>query len=255
VSRSLRLVLFLAAVSILGLLFISGLHGLHPFGDAQGLPAAVYGDTVNRITVPERHITNAVSAVNFDIRAFDTLGEEFILFTSVMAVLLVLRKRPEDGDQQQSDQGQDRKIPGPSDAVRVLTVGLVGPTVLFGVYIVVHGQVTPGGGFQGGVVLATAPLLVYLAGEFKKLLAIAPRTVVEMGEAAGAAGYVLIGVAALFMAAAFLHNYLPLGKSGDVMSGGTVAIIDLAVGLEVAGGFVLLMIEFLEETLERRSRQ
>jgi multicomponent Na+:H+ antiporter subunit B len=52
--------------------------------------------------------------------------------------------------------------------------------------------------------------------------------------------------------AAFLKNYLPAGKPGDVFSGGTVALIDVTVGLEVAAGFILLLLIFLEETLVRR---
>ena len=51
---------------------------------------------VNAVTVPERQITDAVTAVNFDIRGFDTLGEEFIMFVSVMGVALLLRKQPSD---------------------------------------------------------------------------------------------------------------------------------------------------------------
>ena len=64
-------------------MFFLAYSPLAPFGYVQ----SQYGDMVNAITVPERHITDAVTAVNFDIRGFDTLGEEFILFTSVMGVL------------------------------------------------------------------------------------------------------------------------------------------------------------------------
>jgi multicomponent Na+:H+ antiporter subunit B len=215
-------------------------------------PSDVYADFVNRVTVPERQITDAVTAVNFDIRGFDTLGEEFIMFASVLGVALLLRRQRDEWDGPPVDRARGRQVPPPSDAIRILTVALIGPLVLFGIYVVVHGQATPGGGFQGGVILATAPLLMYLAGEYESLCRVAPRWLVETGESIGAGGYAIIGAAAMLRHEHFLQNFLPLGKAGDVFSGGTVAFIDLTVGLEVAGGFILLLLIFLEETLVRR---
>ena len=240
-----RRIVFLIAVSVFSAFFVWGLAGLAPFGRYPG----PYGDILNAITVPERHITDVVTAVNFDFRGFDTLGEEFILFTSVMGALVLLRHHGERGAE---DKSPRRRAVPPSDAVRTLTVLLVGPVILFGIYVVTHGQLTPGGGFQGGVILATAPLLVYLAGEFQKLAKIAPHRLLEVAEAIGAGGYVLIGAIALFFGRPFLQNVLPLGTVGDVASGGTVPLINLAVGLEVSAGFLLLLVTFLEETLERK---
>lgn len=240
-----RLVAFLCALFCFAGLFVWGALGLPPVGHYAG----PYGDILNAISVPERHITDVVTGVNFDFRGFDTLGEEFILFSSVMGVLVLLRNQPGGGSK---DQSPRRHIAPVSDAVRVLTVLLVGPVVLFGIYVVTHGQVSPGGGFQGGVILATAPLLVYLAGEFKKLAMIAPHRLLEVSGAVGAAGYVVIGAAALASGLPFLQNMLPLGKPGDVVSGGTVAFIDLSVGLEVAAGFVLLLVTFLEEAMGQK---
>lgn len=247
----LRLGLFLISVAAFGLLYGAALFRLHDFGAGRGLAADRYARTINALTVPERHITDAVTAVNFDFRGFDTLGEEYIMFASVMGVTLLLRRRRHQ-ERKPKDRAPGRDISTASDAVRLLAVALVGPTVVFGIYVVVHGQITPGGGFQGGVILASAPLLIYLAGEFRSLRRVAPRWLVEVAEATGAAGYIVIGAVSMFGLSAFLSNWLPLGKPGDVFSGGMVALIDLTVGLEVAGGFILLLFVFLEEVLLRR---
>ena len=70
----------------------------------------------------------------------------------------------------------------------------------------------------------------------------------ESSEAVGAGAYAVIGLATLLATGAFLENALPLGQTGHLFSAGTVPVINLAVGLEVAGGFVVLFIEFLKET-------
>jgi multicomponent Na+:H+ antiporter subunit B len=268
-TRRVRLVFFLVSAAGFLSVYVWGLRGLPALGHYRG----PYGDVINSITVYERHVTDVVTAVNFDFRGFDTLGEEFILFISVVGVSLLLRKEgertPEKGErsskeeqhgggnadqggaQDQRDEARERFAPAPSDATRVLTLGLVGPMVLFGLYLVTHGQLTPGGGFQGGVILATAPLLVYLAGNFQVFKRITSHRLIEVSDALGAGGYALIGIAGMAMGGQFLRNVVPRGATGNVNSGGTIALIDLAVGLEVAAGFVLLLYAFLEETLAR----
>ncbi len=254
-NRRSRIVFFLLSAGAFAGLYLWGLKGLPPLGHYRG----PYGDVLNRVATYERHVTDVVTAVNFDYRGFDTLGEEFILFMSVVGGTVLLRRqrkeeKREGSDQNLADESPERQAPEPSDATRVLVLGLVGPLVVFGLYIVAHGQLTPGGGFQGGVILATAPLLVYLGGDLKKFKQITSHTLVEVGEALGAGGYLVIGLAGLILGGAYLRNVAALGTTGMINSGGTIALLDLATGLEVAAGFVLLLYAFLEQTLEIRLR-
>lgn len=266
-SRFVRLLFFIASgVGFLSL-YLWGAHGLPALGHYRG----PYGDVLNAVATYERHVTDVVTAVNFDYRGFDTLGEEFILFISVMGVALLLRKEEHEGggrgshteeqdeklqasarQSENQDEAPERQVPRPSDAARVLTIGLVGPLVLFGIYVVTHGHLTPGGGFQGGVVLATAPLVVYLSGSYEVFKRITSHRLVEVSDAIGAGGYALVGFAGMAYGQHFLQNIIPLGTTGNINSTGTIAVIDVAVGLEVAAGFVLLLYSFLEETLEHR---
>lgn len=255
-GSTLRRPLFAVGSIGFGLLLVWGMLGLHPVGEYAG----VYGTTLNEVAVSERHATDVVTAVNFDYRAFDTLGEEFILFTSVVGVVMLLRKHEDEeerssGGGEEEDESARRRAPPTSDAMRVLALGLTGFTVAFGLYVTTHGTVSPGGGFQGGVILASAPLVVYIASDAKTFQRVAPEAWVEAGEAIGAAGYALVGLLGLFAGAPFLTNVLPLGEPGDVLSGGTMFAISLAVGLEVGAGFVVLLLAFLREALEIRSRR
>jgi multicomponent Na+:H+ antiporter subunit B len=200
--------------------------------------------------VGERHATDVVSAVNFDYRGLDTLGEEFILVTSVLAVAAILRKQEDEEDEDDEPEWEPRKAPD-SDAVRTLGAVMVPVMLSFGLYVVSHGSVSPGGGFQGGVVLATVPLMVYLCATAETFLRIAPPALAKAGEGVGAAGYVLVGCLGILAGKAFLENVVPLGTAGNAWSSGTIFFLNLTVGLAVAAGFTELLSVFVEEVLRR----
>jgi multicomponent Na+:H+ antiporter subunit B len=248
VSDVMRRVVFFVGGAGLAVTLMFAVFDLPEFGTFDG----AFGLFLNDHAVSQRKGLNVVSSVNFDYRALDTLGEEFILFAAVMGVALLMRAQREEEELPPRDQAQFRAAPHDSDAVRELCLGLVAPTVLFGLYVVAHGHLTPGGGFQGGVTLATAPLLMYLGGEYLALRRLSPETLVELGEGSGAAGFVVVGALGLLAGVAFFENVLPLGRVGDILSSGTILAGNIAVGLAVAAGFVLLLSEFLEQTLEIR---
>ncbi len=245
-----RRVVFLAAAAALAVLMAWGFGALPHFGHYRG----PYGDVLSRVSVPQRHITDVVTAVNFDYRGFDTLGEEFIFFAAVLGVALILRRQAGEGAGHAADYATGRAVPPTSDAVRVLGLGLTAPTVLFGIYVIAHGHLTPGGGFQGGVVLATGVLLIYLAGEFDDLHGLYTEAALERAEAVGAGGFIAIGMLGVLAGTSFLHNGLPLGATGTVFSAGTVPLINLTVGIEIAAGLVLLLTTFLHQTIVLRRR-
>ena len=250
ISFATRRTLFLISALVLAGVMVWALGGIPSFGDYHG----VYGLVLNHVAVPERHATNVITAVNFDYRGFDTLGEEFILFAAVLGLALILREGRDEEEGPPDDDAIGRRVVGASSAVRLITVLLIGPTVVLAGYVIAHGPITPGGGFQGGVIAATALLFVYLGGEYLTLRRVRPLAAVEITKAAGAGAFVLIGAGGLIFGTAFLANFLPLGTAGDVFSAGTMQPLSVAVGLEVTGGFVLILSEFLDQTLVVRRR-
>jgi multicomponent Na+:H+ antiporter subunit B len=224
---------------------IWALAGLPAFGHYRG----PYGVVLNRVAVGERHATNVVSAVNFDYRGMDTVGEEFILFAAVIGVAGILRTLRGERVRAPDDDAAGRRVPPTSVAVRVAGLGLVGPTVLIGIYIVAHGHQTPGGGFQGGVILATALLLVFLSDQYITLRRVGPMALIEAAEGVGVAAFVLIGLAGLIWGASYMENFLPLGTTGTLLSAGTIPLNSVAAGVAVTGGFAFMLSEFLEQTL------
>jgi multicomponent Na+:H+ antiporter subunit B len=240
-----RLILFL--LGALGIAAVWALTCLHVPGPAQLRDRYLVSITHN--TFEQRNITDTVSAVNFDYRGFDTMGEEFILFTAVLGSLVLLRQAEEKKATQIPDAITPGRNVGPSDAMRLWILAMIAPKIAFGVYIVIHGQLTPGGGFQGGVILATVALIIFLGHGFETFNRVMTHPLIEITEASGAAAYILIGMIAWFSSKPFLTNTLPLGKAHELTSGGTIPLISAATGAEVTGGFVLLLYAFLQQLL------
>ena len=166
-----------------------------------------------------------MNAVNYDYRGFDTLGEELILFTAVVGVMMLLRREQGAPTRPLAQSGKVQDQPTLGVAVRAANLPAMLLTTLFGFYIGLHVQLTPGGGFQAGVVLASALLLMYLAENTEAFRRLTSHTAVEVIEAVGAGAYALIGLAPLCFGLPLLTNALPLGKTGNVFSSGNIALI------------------------------
>jgi multicomponent Na+:H+ antiporter subunit B len=243
-TPALRRWIFLAGAAGLVAFYLWGLVGLPGFGDYPG----PYGDIINRIAVGQTNATGVVSAVNFEYRGIDTVGEEYILFVAAVGVSVVLRHLRSEREREALDEA--REAPPTSDAVRYVALMLTGPIVVFGWWLASHAQTSPSGGFQGGVVLTTAFVLIYLAGQFLAFQRISPTDLTEAVEAVGAGGFAAVGVSAVVLGLAYLTNFLPLGSTpGGVFSSGTIALISFFVGIEVAAAFVLIVGELVEQTL------
>jgi len=252
VSPRARLVMFVAGGFGLVALLLWGVGGLPRFGSSE----SHYADYLNANAVHQRHATNVVGAVTFDYRGFDTLGEEFILFAAVIGVTLLLRSQRDEHDESEArSRAEDRSSGGDtSDAVRLATLALIGPAILLGLYVVGHGQLTPGGGFQGGGVLSAAPVLLFLSGRYLLLRNVHPMHALDLAEGTGAGGFVVVALAGLVAGTAVMANFLPKGEVGSVFSAGTIPVFNVLVGLEVVAGITLVLYEFLEQTLVVRGR-
>jgi multicomponent Na+:H+ antiporter subunit B len=234
-SRRGRLSLFAAAAAGFAALLVWGTAGLPDFGHYHQR----YGEILTAAAPKERQATNVVTAIVFDYRGLDTLGEEFILFAAVTGVALLLREPRE-------------RVPEPVDAVtndpvRAVGIPLAATIFVLGIWVIAHGAITPGGGFQGGVVVAAAFLLLWLAGSLRAYRNATPTAAVDLVEGVGAGGFVVTGLAALVLGEPFLHNLLPYGLAGKLSSGGSIPIVNWATALGVTAAFLLLFNEFLEE--------
>jgi multicomponent Na+:H+ antiporter subunit B len=238
------LLVFIAACACVLPALVHVIMHMPAFG-AHQLP---YGDAVNRLGTAERHITNMVSLVNFDVRGFDTLGEEFMLLCAVTGVTVLLRGAR--GEQPTAEPGY---APGRPDVHRSAALTVIGRVsapliILFGLYVVLHAMTTPGGGFQGGVIIASGCLLIWMGDNYHSWRLMMRSEILDAAEGFGAALYAAAGLAPMLLGLDFLTNILPLGQPKDLFSGGLMLVLNAGVGFAVAGGFGVLFVEFLEET-------
>ena len=169
---------------------------------------------------------NLVTSVIVTYRGLDTLGEVAVLFIATAGVGFFLRREGEK---------TPRKKRGSSQILQSGTAFLFPLILVFGVYIFVHGHLTPGGGFQGGVVIASGMVLLLLSRVSTKV----NDTVLHLVESLSGAAYVIIGVLGLVLAAGFLDNrFLDLGEFGRVLSAGAIPLIYSFVGLKVGAELV-----------------
>jgi multicomponent Na+:H+ antiporter subunit B len=242
-SYRLRLGLFFVGALGVGALLVHGLVDLPSFGNYQG----PYGDLIAKLAPKERHMANTVTAVVFDYRGFDTMGEELLLFAAASAVALLLRERRESSVRDVVDAIK-------SDALRGAGALAAVATIVIGLNVVSHGFITPGGGFQGGVVLAAAFVLVFLALEYRAYRQLASTSYAEPLEAFGAGGYVGLGLISFAFGLAFLQNFMELGVFGRLSAGGSAIFVNWSSALAVCGGFLVIFGEYFEENMRERHR-
>jgi multicomponent Na+:H+ antiporter subunit B len=242
VTQRARMAVFLVGGIAVAVLLGLAIARMPAFG-GSGHP---YRDAAVRAALL-RNTPNVVSSVNFDQRGLDTFGEESILLASVLGAATLLR-RGEDEKTAETPRDSGRVL----QATRMLGYVLLPVTLVVGADVVLHGQLTPGGGFQGGVVLATGLHLLYVAGSYPALRRLRPLSWYEFGEAGGMAAVVALGIAGLVAGAGFLANILPLGRFGQLISTGTVPLFSVAIGVEVASGVVVLLAQFLDQYLTAR---
>jgi len=178
---------------------------------------------------------NIVTSVVVNYRGFDTLGEVTVLFIAAIGLGAAL-----------TGSGRE-KIRKTEPASLVLYTGcrLLFPLILiFGTYIFIHGHLTPGGGFQGGAIIASGFLLIYLGCRERRISRIAS----NLAESLGGLVFVIIGLLGLAFGGYFLLNFLPKGTVNTLLSAGIIPIIYIAIGFKVGSELASIIDNLIEES-------
>ncbi|AFL73082.1 hydrogen gas-evolving membrane-bound hydrogenase subunit E [Thiocystis violascens] len=207
-------------------------HGL------DGLTTGV-GDTLLARN-SETASANAVTSVVVSYRGFDTLGEVTVLFLAATGVGLLFT-----GGLTSSPVPRDRNS-HPNEVMVTGTRLIFPPLLMLGVYVVLHGHLSPGGGFQGGVIVATAFFLRMIADPEFTL----DHARLGWFESFAGGGFVLFGMLGLVIlsTATFLGNFLPhpVEAMGQLVSAGVIPLVYLLVGIKVGAEVGAIFQDMLE---------
>jgi multicomponent Na+:H+ antiporter subunit B len=119
-----------------------------------------------------------------------------------------------------------------------LTVGLI---LLYGIYIVLHGHLSPGGGFPGGVIIALSFIHLMLAFGKDAALRRLSRLRASILESLGAIIFLSIAAAG-FLAGYFFLNFLNKGQAFELFSAGTIPLYNIAISFKVGAGLFLIFV-------------
>lgn len=112
--------------------------------------------------------------------------------------------------------------------------------MLFGLYVVTHGHLSPGGGFQGGVVLASGMLLLLFALPTERVAALFPPAMFARIEVGSAIALVTAGLLGLVVAGAFFAVLGPTAGSGTLADAPFLIVLNVLIGLKVGAGISLI---------------
>lgn len=136
--------------------------------------------------------------------------------------------------------GELPAVRGMTSIVKTVTRGIAGLILLYAIYIVLHGHLTPGGGFAGGVMAAAAFLLDVLARGSREKVADAKKGRASLAESLGVFAFWTVAVVGLIGGTFFFANFLSRGEAFHLLSSGFIPLSNIAIGIEVAGGLFLI---------------
>ncbi len=204
----------------------------------------------NKNAVPDSNAMSAICAMILDYRGYDTLYEATVLFTAIICVLSVLTFGSKGGF----------VLSGywePSINVGDITRRMVPFILLFGIYIILHGHLSAGGGFQGGVVIGAGFIVYTIVFGLEKAKYYVPEDIVKVTNSLGVSIYATIGILGIILGYNFLANKVagipPVGRPGVLLSAGTLLGINIGIGMNVASTMIRLFFAFQEEEKEEVS--
>ena len=217
-------VLSVAVTIVLAGVFLAVALKLPAFGD----PSAPALNEVSRRYLEqgaeETGAVNAVTGMILDYRAFDTFGESAVLFAAAASTILLLN----------SPKRRMRTFRGPDQLTSLLGRGLLPVILLFGIYIVLNGHLSPGGGFSGGAVLGAGLILASLVLGEERMEQLLPSRRTTVLTAVCLLAYGVMKGYSFFTGGNHVGWDVPKGTPGELLSGGLILPLNICVGIIVA---------------------
>lgn len=194
----------------------------------------------------ETGAVNIVTGMILDYRAFDTLGESHVLFIATCTVLILLRKDKDKNSQacyfpEENDRAHEPK----NDIILQTAVRFLMPLiVIFGIYVILGGHLGPGGGFSGGAIIGAGLILYLNAFGFAKTEKFFTAKTYKRMSFCALGCYCLAKSYSFYTGANHIESVIPLGTPGAILSSGLILILNICVGIVVAGTMYTFYVMF-----------
>lgn len=176
---------------------------------------------------------NVVTGILIAFRGFDTLGEVAVLFMVAAGVGILLGGS--------SGSGRIEERTKPSELVENGAEIVLPLIFLFGAYVIMHGHLSAGGGFQGGAIVASGVMLLMLAYPKSRL----HHGFLSITESLAGVLYVSIGILGIVFAGGFLDSrFLPRGEFGTLISAGAIPVVSALLGIKVGAELSVIIDRF-----------
>ncbi|MEE1032605.1 MAG: hydrogen gas-evolving membrane-bound hydrogenase subunit E [Ruminococcus sp.] len=233
--RFYRIAAVLCCVALIAMLLVAVSY-LPPVGNADN-PA--HNEVVAKYIEDGMQDTGAVNIVTgmiLDYRAFDTFGESNVLFIATCTVLILLRNDKKNEKKKAEWEAQKDSLyePGADSILQKITFLLFPIIVIFGIYVVLNGHLSPGGGFSGGAIIGAGLILYVNAFGFEKTQKFFTEKTYKWISFCALSFYCLAKSYSFYTGAHHLESGIPLGTAGDIISSGLILPLNICVGMVVA---------------------
>ncbi|MED9822351.1 MAG: hydrogen gas-evolving membrane-bound hydrogenase subunit E [Christensenellales bacterium] len=188
----------------------------------------------------ETGAVNIVTGMILDYRAFDTLGESSVLFTAAMVVLFLLRKDKDSArysqlaENMEQNPHSDTYYEPKNDIILQKTAVILVPIVmLLGIYVILNGHLSPGGGFSGGAIMGAGLILYVTAFGFAKMRRFFTYKTYQRIVLVALLTYAVSKCYSFYTGANHIASVIPLGTPGAILSSGLILVLNICVGFIV----------------------
>lgn len=226
-------IFYRAAVTVLCIVFAAVMllviGNLPQYGSPEAPTVNEVGERYVEQGMEETGAVNTVAGMILDYRAFDTLGESFVLFTAMCAVTMLMCAAPNKRRKVECE-----VVHYDNDPIVRTVCKLVIPIILmFGIYVVLNGHLSPGGGFSGGAIMASGLIIYAIVWGEEKASKALPKKVLSIVVLCALGFYALSKTYSFFTGANHIHSIISPGTPGRIFSAGLILPLNVAVGLVV----------------------
>lgn len=182
----------------------------------------------------ETGAVNIVSGMILDYRAFDTFGESCVLFIAAGCVFVMLKNEPSTKTEEEKIEENDRIYEPKNDQILQAVTSILVPIIfVFGIYVILNGHISPGGGFSGGAILGAGLILYLNAFGFQKTERFFTDKTFKIITVVCLSFYCFAKSYSFYTGANHLESHIPKGVPGEILSSGLILPLNICVGLIV----------------------